>query len=151
MVFPAASRPSINSLISFDPKILPIILENWAPIVVVALCSMEVSECFRLRIDRRATDGGWGGMCCGTDYAPSPFAGFFLVAVVSILRPAESLMWHVVSGGVEYIVVWVLGMSSSLSAQQYIALRLTWTDGGVSWRIVNQGNCSILVGRLQPR
>ena len=73
-----------------------------------------------------------------TDYAPSPFARFFLVAVVSILRPAESSMRHVVSG-VEYIVVCVPGMSSSLSAQQYIAVRLKWTDGGVSRRIMNQG------------
>ena len=74
-----------------------------------------------------------------TDYAPSPSAGFFLAAVVSILRPAELWMRHVVSGGVEYIVVCVPGMLSSLSAQQYLAVRLKWADGGVSLWIVNQG------------
>lgn len=41
--------------------------------------------------------------------------------------------------GASIIVVCVLGMSSSLSAQQYMAVRLKWTDGGVSRRIVNQG------------
>ena len=60
----------------------------------------------------------------GTEYAPSPSAGFFLVAVVSILRPAELSLRRVVSG-VEYIVVCVRpGVSSSLSTQQYIVVKL---------------------------
>jgi hypothetical protein len=35
LVFPAASRPSISRRISFDPKILPIILEICPPILAV--------------------------------------------------------------------------------------------------------------------
>ena len=33
LVFPAASRPNMSRRISFDPKILPIILETWPPMV----------------------------------------------------------------------------------------------------------------------
>ena len=33
VVLPAASSPSIRRRISFDPKILPITLEIWPPIV----------------------------------------------------------------------------------------------------------------------
>lgn len=35
LVFPAASRPNIRRRISFDPKIFPMILETWPPIVDV--------------------------------------------------------------------------------------------------------------------
>ncbi len=35
LVFPAASRPSINRRISFDPKILPIIFEIEPPMLLV--------------------------------------------------------------------------------------------------------------------
>lgn len=37
LVFPAASKPSISSLISLLPKILPIILEMEPPIVAVSV------------------------------------------------------------------------------------------------------------------
>lgn len=33
LVFPAASKPSMSRRISFDPKILPIILEIWPPMM----------------------------------------------------------------------------------------------------------------------
>jgi hypothetical protein len=37
LVFPAASRPNISSRISFDPKILPIILDICPPMLAVRL------------------------------------------------------------------------------------------------------------------
>ena len=37
LVFPAASRPSMSSRISFDPKTFAIILENWPPIFLCML------------------------------------------------------------------------------------------------------------------
>lgn len=40
VVLPAASRPSMSRRISFDPKILPIILESWPPIVAGGLCRL---------------------------------------------------------------------------------------------------------------
>jgi hypothetical protein len=35
VVFPAASKPSINKRISFDPNTFPSIFESWPPIVAV--------------------------------------------------------------------------------------------------------------------
>lgn len=43
LVFPAASRPSINRRISFDPKILPIILEICPPIPAVLAAAAAVT------------------------------------------------------------------------------------------------------------
>ena len=37
LVLPAASRPSMRSRISRDPKILPIILEIWLPMLKAVL------------------------------------------------------------------------------------------------------------------
>lgn len=37
LVLPAASSPSINSRISLDPKILPIIFDIWLPILAIQL------------------------------------------------------------------------------------------------------------------
>jgi hypothetical protein len=38
LVFPAASRPNINNLISLLPKILPKAFERLAPIIAVDCC-----------------------------------------------------------------------------------------------------------------
>ena len=48
LVFPAASRPSMSSRISRDPKILPIIFDIWLPMVVlvaaIAACAWKIGN-----------------------------------------------------------------------------------------------------------
>ena len=51
LVFPAASRPSISRRISFDPKILPIILEICPPIF--AVLGLPQQQLFGWREDSR--------------------------------------------------------------------------------------------------
>lgn len=65
LVLPAASNPSISKRISFDPKILPIILDIWPPIFVEGVWKTA-----------RRCDGGEGGerglRSCLREYEVAP-------------------------------------------------------------------------------
>jgi len=66
LVLPAASRPSMSSRISRDPKILPIILDIWLPIFFLWL-QLQLGSCTAGEVLCGAEFGGegLGGGCYG--------------------------------------------------------------------------------------
>ena len=56
LVFPAASRPSINRRISLDPKILPIIFEIEPPMMSECACLGYEACVLRCCVWRRLKD-----------------------------------------------------------------------------------------------
>ena len=62
LVFPAASRPSISSRISLDPKILPIIFDIDPPILFVRHCirsSLVKLKLFSLQCAKNVSQRRW--------------------------------------------------------------------------------------------
>jgi hypothetical protein len=84
LVLPAASRPSMSRRISRDPKILPIILEIWLPMMAIQalLCSSAIRWCDWLY--RRATSQLRYGLASADRYA----CGLGVVAKMELGSPS---------------------------------------------------------------